>query len=501
MRLGTDLFAADAVAMRDLQNAFYNEHRYDGDAFLRHRENFFDNRNITAIVLEVPNHLIGKGTVHAWATVSLYGHAPEMQVSRWGLPMITHLFLNDPGNQEVKETFNKSVPSDDIALFSGYIADYTQKMTTYAGSVMNPEEYGRQMVSRLCPNTLPYELGTAAAFDLARFNGRPLGDDVQDVMLTLASNRPLEDGAAPDRNRIRTEFPYFGEPYSKEEQKDVVPLLAPVGWDEVVSRHLLLLHLSLKWTTTMNTSFAEKVALITGGTSGIGRATAVAFAEQGANVVISGRREAEGAESLSLIQKAGGQGLFVRGDVSEESEIEALVAKTLERFGQLDFAFNNAGVGGEGRATMTATSDIYNRIMDINVRGVFFSMKHQIPAILQSGGGAIVNNASVLALRPDANSPIYSASKAAVVALTKSAALQFAPKGLRINAICAAIIETDLTKQIRGDEQSRALLMSRHPVGRFGRSEEVAAAVLYLCSPEASFITGVALPLDGGFAL
>jgi hypothetical protein len=217
------MFAADAVAMRNLQNAFYNEHRYDGDAFLRHRQNFFDNRNITAIVLEVPNHLIGKGTVHAWATVSLYGHAPEMQVSRWGLPMITHLFLNDPGNQEVKETFNKSVPSDDIALFSGYIADFTQKMTTYAGSVMNPEEYGKQMVSRLCPITLPYELGTAAAFDLAGFNGRPLGDDVMDVQLTLASNRPLQDGAAPDRNRIRTEFPYFGEPYSKEEQKDVVP--------------------------------------------------------------------------------------------------------------------------------------------------------------------------------------------------------------------------------------------------------------------------------------
>ncbi len=208
----------------------------------------------------------------------------------------------------------------------------------------------------------------------------------------------------------------------------------------------------------MNTSFAEKVVLITGGTSGIGRATAVAFAEQGANVVISGRREAEGTESLSLIQKAGGQGLFVRGDVSEESEIEALVAKTLERFGRLDFAFNNAGVGGEGRATMTATADIYNRIMDINVRGVFFSMKHQIPAILQSGGGAIVNNASVLALRPSASSPIYSASKAAVVALTKSAALEFAPKGVRINAICPAIIETDLTKQLRGDDKSRALL-------------------------------------------
>jgi NAD(P)-dependent dehydrogenase (short-subunit alcohol dehydrogenase family) len=258
--------------------------------------------------------------------------------------------------------------------------------------------------------------------------------------------------------------------------------------------------ISLRFHSSMNASFAEKVVLITGGTSGIGRATAVAFAEQGANVVISGRREAEGAESVSLIQKAGGQGLFVRGDVSAESEIEALVAKTLERFGRLDFAFNNAGVGGEGRATMTATADIYNRIMDINVRGVFFSMKHQIPAILQSGGGAIINNASVLALRPSANSPIYSASKWAVVGLTKSAALELAPKGIRVNAICPAIIETDLTQQIRSDEQSRAYMLARHPVGRFGRSEEVAAAVLYLCSPEASFITGVALPLDGGFS-
>jgi NAD(P)-dependent dehydrogenase (short-subunit alcohol dehydrogenase family) len=250
----------------------------------------------------------------------------------------------------------------------------------------------------------------------------------------------------------------------------------------------------------MDKRFTNKVALITGGTSGIGRATAIAFAEQGADVVIAGRREAEGAESLTLVQKAAGQGLFVRVDVNDESEIEAMVAKTLERFGRLDFAFNNAGMGGLGRATMTATADIYDQIMNINVRGVFFSMKHQIPAILQSGGGAIVNNASVLALRPSANSPIYSASKAAVVGLTKSAALEFAPKGLRINAICPAIIETDMTEQMRGDEQTRAYLLSRHPVGRFGQSEEVAASVLYLCSPEAAFITGVALPLDGGFA-
>src|SRR5271156_3462310 len=184
--IAPDMFAVDTVAFHNLQNAFNNEHRYDADSFLRHRQNFFNGRNITAIVLEVPNHLTGKGTVHAWATVSLCGHAPEMQVSRWGLPLMTHLFLNDPGNQEVKETYNKSVPSDDIALFAGHIAAFTRKMATYAGSVTNPEEYGKQIASRLCPITLPYELGTAAAFDLAGFNGRQLGDDVVDGMLTVA---------------------------------------------------------------------------------------------------------------------------------------------------------------------------------------------------------------------------------------------------------------------------------------------------------------------------
>ncbi|MFZ0503576.1 MAG: glucose 1-dehydrogenase [Chthoniobacterales bacterium] len=251
----------------------------------------------------------------------------------------------------------------------------------------------------------------------------------------------------------------------------------------------------------MTTPFTDKVALITGGTAGIGRATAIAFAERGANVVVTGRREAEGAESVALIQKAGGQGLFVRADVSVESEIASSVALTLEHFGRLDFAFNNAGVGGEGRGTITAPGDVYDHIMNINVRGVFFSMKHQIPAMLLSGGGAIVNNASILGLRPRAGSPIYSASKAAVIALSKSVALEFAPKGIRVNAVCAAIIETDLTEKIRSDDETRRNLLASHPVGRFGKSEEVAAAVVYLCSPEAAFVTGAALPIDGGFAL
>jgi NAD(P)-dependent dehydrogenase (short-subunit alcohol dehydrogenase family) len=250
----------------------------------------------------------------------------------------------------------------------------------------------------------------------------------------------------------------------------------------------------------MNSSFAGKVVLITGGTAGIGRATAIAFAEQGGNVVVAGRRETEGAESVALVEKAGGNGLFVRTDVTREEEIAASVARTVEHFGRLDFVFNNAGIGGEAGAGIANTGEVFDRIMDTNVRSVFFGMKHQIPAILQSGGGAIVNNASVLGLRPNAGSPIYSASKFAVIGLTKSVALEFAAKGVRVNAVCPAIIETDMTEQIRGNDQTRSYLLERHPIGRFGRPEEVAAAVLYFCSPGAAFTTGVALPLDGGFA-
>jgi NAD(P)-dependent dehydrogenase (short-subunit alcohol dehydrogenase family) len=251
----------------------------------------------------------------------------------------------------------------------------------------------------------------------------------------------------------------------------------------------------------MSVSFTGKVVLITGGTSGIGRATAVAFAEQGANVVIAGRREAEGAESVRLVEKTGGNGLFVRTDVAIEKEVEAMVARTVKYFGRLDFAFNNAGVSGEtdsGKG-IANTNEVFNRIMDTNVRGVFFSMKHEIPAMLQSGGGAIVNNASVAGLKAIIpGTPIYTASKFAVVGLTKSVALEFAAKGVRVNAVCPAIIETEMTERFRLNNEVRARLMAIHPIGRFGQSEEVAAAVLYLCSPGAAFITGAALPVDGG---
>jgi hypothetical protein len=221
-----ELFAGDAFALHTFLVAFYKDHRYDGDAFL-HRQNFFAGRNLTAIVLEVPNRLIGEGKVRAWATISLYGHAPEMRVSRWGLPLMTHLFFNDPAAQDMKEQFNTSVPSEDMDRFSKPIAEFTEKMTTYAGSAADPSEYAKQIVSRLCPVTLPYELGTPAMFSQDGFNGRPLGDDVMDVMLTLASNRSISDGVAPDLTRIRKEFPYYGDPYTKDEQTGVIPVTRP----------------------------------------------------------------------------------------------------------------------------------------------------------------------------------------------------------------------------------------------------------------------------------
>jgi hypothetical protein len=224
--IAPELFAGDAAALHSFLAAFYKDHRYDGDTFL-HRQNFFAGRNVTAIVLEVPTHLIGQGKINAWATISLYGHAPEIQVSRWGLPLITHIFLNDPESQDTKEQFNTSTPAENLNRFSRLIADFSEKMTTYAGSAADPAEYGKRVADQLCPVTLPYELGTPAAFERNRFNGRALGDDVMDVMLTLASNKPLSDGVAPDRNRIREEFPYYGIPYSKDEQIGITPVSRP----------------------------------------------------------------------------------------------------------------------------------------------------------------------------------------------------------------------------------------------------------------------------------
>ncbi len=224
--LAPDLFAGDAAAVHDFMTSFYKDQKFNPQAFVN-RTNFFANRNVSAIVLEVPNRLIGEGTVRAWATASLVGHAPEVQVSRWGMPMLTHIFLSDHSKGDLKEAFNRSLPGDDVAQFSGPIAEFVRNMTTYANTSGNPAEYGKRIACILCPATLPYKIGTFASFDYAGFNGRALRDDAMDVMLTLAANQALSDGVALDHLRTRGEFPYFGEPYTHEEQQGVTP--GPLG--------------------------------------------------------------------------------------------------------------------------------------------------------------------------------------------------------------------------------------------------------------------------------
>jgi hypothetical protein len=172
----------------------------------------------------VPNELIGKGKVRLRTTASLYGHAPEVQICRWGLPLFTHLFLSDAVSTAAAEKYHASVPADDVQQFAGYVAEFTAKLSGLAGSTTRPNEYGKRVAALLCPVMLPYELGTGAAFDLQRFNGRPLHVDAYDVMLTLAANRPIVDGVAPDHSKIRAEFPYYGRPYTKEEQSDLAAI-------------------------------------------------------------------------------------------------------------------------------------------------------------------------------------------------------------------------------------------------------------------------------------
>lgn len=208
--LAPDLFAGDAMALGEFRTGFFEKGTFHPQAF-QNRKNFFGGRNVTAIVLEVPTPLIGLGRVHGWATASLHGHAPEIQVSRWGLPLITNIFMPDPA---MREDFNRAAPVEDVSRFSAQIADVAARLTRLAGSAADPNGYGRMLAERLCPVTLPYDLDTAANFGVDGFNGRGLADDVMDVMLTLATNMPLADGVAPDRSRMRDEFPYFGEPFA-----------------------------------------------------------------------------------------------------------------------------------------------------------------------------------------------------------------------------------------------------------------------------------------------
>src|SRR6059058_84482 len=245
--------------------------------------------------------------------------------------------------------------------------------------------------------------------------------------------------------------------------------------------------------------FAGKVALVTGGNSGIGRAAAIEFAKQGAKVVVSGRREKEGHEVIAEIKALGGEAIFVKTDVSKESDVKALIEQTLAKFNRLDFAFNNAGVEQLLTPLPEQTEETYDQIMDINVKGVWLSLKHEIPAMLKTGGGAIVNNSSVAGLIGFAMGAVYIASKHAVNGLTKSVALEYAKQNIRVNAVAPGAIETRMFRDFATAPEVRQMLESAHPIGRIGRPEEIASTVIWLCSNDASFVTGQILPIDGGY--
>jgi NAD(P)-dependent dehydrogenase (short-subunit alcohol dehydrogenase family) len=250
----------------------------------------------------------------------------------------------------------------------------------------------------------------------------------------------------------------------------------------------------------MTAELEGKVALVTGGTSGIGRDTAVLFAKTGAKVVVAGRREQEGNETIELIRAAGGDGVFVKADVSKTAEVDALVQKTVEKFGRLDFAFNNAGIEGVWVPIAKQTEEDWDRTIGINLKGVWLCLKYEIRQMLkQGGGGAIVNMSSVTGLVGAGGAAAYSASKHGVIGLTKSAALETAKNGIRINAVCPAVIETPMGKRLFGAPAVHKAVLNSHPIGRFGRPGEIAEAVVWMCSDRASFMTGQSLVLDGGF--
>jgi NAD(P)-dependent dehydrogenase (short-subunit alcohol dehydrogenase family) len=245
---------------------------------------------------------------------------------------------------------------------------------------------------------------------------------------------------------------------------------------------------------------AGKVAIVTGGSAGIGRATAVAFAAQGAKVVVASRREQESQETLDLIRAAGSEGIFVQTDVALAGDVESLINTTFETYGRIDILVNNAGVAGDNMFIAEMSEANWDRVIDTNLKGVWLGMKYAIPHMLRQGSGAVVNVSSALGLIGSANASPYVAAKHGVIGLTKSVALEYAKSGIRVNAVCPGGVLTDmLDTEFTRQPGVMDYVVGLHPIGRLGTVEEVASSILWLCSEQAGFITGTSLAVDGGW--
>lgn len=250
----------------------------------------------------------------------------------------------------------------------------------------------------------------------------------------------------------------------------------------------------------MEKIFENKVALVTGASFGIGQATALAFAVRGANVVIADLIEDKGQETMQRIKAVGGDALFIQCNVCVDNEVKAMVDKAVATFGRLDFAYNNAGIEGAAGATHECTEQNWDKTLAVNLKGIWLCMKYELPYMLKQGKGAIVNCASVAGLIGFSGLPAYVASKHGVIGLTKSAALENVKQEIRINAVCPGVIHTSMIDRITGkDKELEKQYISMEPMGRMGQPEEVAEAVMWLCSDSASFVTGHAMPVDGGW--